>query len=117
MKEKIKSEIMHILQKNDKCLVPELMLYINNNDLNASGDIALFVGYNCMLWNEMSQDFSDALLGLIKEKTVFMLSIDEQSAQLSHMIYGRCPDLPYTCDLIPKDTKHWFPALICRYQL
>lgn len=112
MKEKIKQGILALLKTDRQCLVPEIINYLERNDMSARGDKSLFVADNCMLWDSCSSDFCSALIELHNNKSVLLEPIPEQAAQFEHLVYGRFPDLPYTGNCKPKSKTHWHPVFI-----
>ena len=110
MKEQIKQGILQLLRTDYKCLVPEIINYLERNDMPARGNEPLYIKENCLLWHVGTADFNSALLELIEDETLIVSPIADIQIPYQFGGYGHYPAFPIAKRTMKYKYIHWYPA-------
>lgn len=114
MKEEIKQAILELFEKNSDYSFSELVSELDNQGLQATGDRALYLKKNLIIWENTSADFNNAIVELEQADKLEMKPLGQSEALLVYAYGGTLLDLPIADRLENYSTPHWIPTIIKR---
>jgi len=114
MKEEIKKAILELFEKNSDYTFSELVSELENQGLQATGDRALYLKKNLIIWENTSADFNNAIAELEQADKLELKRLGKNEALLVSVYGSTLLDLPIADRLENYSAPHWVPTIIKR---
>lgn len=111
MKEFIKEDIIKYVKNYPNCSFSELVFELSKS-YEISGDRALYLRENLILWEGCTSEFNIAISELINTDQIILTALSEQKALFVYSYSGNIIKLPIAKKVMDYKKLHWLPTTI-----